>query len=541
MSYVALARKYRPKTFAEMVGQEHVLKALINALNNGNLHHAYLFTGTRGVGKTTVARIFSKCINNESGITATPDLESQIAKDIDRGSFVDLIEVDAASRTKVDQTRELLENIHYPPSQGRFKVYLIDEVHMLSSHSFNALLKTLEEPPEHIKFLLATTDPQKLPITIVSRCLEFNLKHIPLEQLEKQLTTVLDKETIEHDQGAVHLLAKAGKGSMRDVLSITDQAIAYTNRVIHKEKTASFLGITNRDQFALLVRAIIAGDAKAILKAVDTLAQFLPNYQQLLDDLLLHFQQASIVQMVPDYHLPDQDNNALAREIADKMTPENIQLYYQLALRGKKELDLVVYERSGLEMILLRMLTFSPVVRQNQIKKVTEETQQEAQVSALPVKEQTTEKKEKTPLKLNNLTNDDWLDLYNSVTITGFAYQIIGHAELVESQEDRIVFLIGEKHNELLDTTYQTQIREALEQLFEKDTIQVVFQVQPEAPENSPLMTKKLRHKQVKKQEKELVEQDSEVKALMDQFDATVVETRAVRPEPEKDKPEGQS
>ena len=530
MSYLVLARKYRPKTFEEMVGQEHVLKALINALNGGSLHHAYLFTGTRGVGKTTVARIFAKCLNNEAGVTATPDLTSQTSQDIDKGNFVDLIEVDAASRTKVEQTRDLLENMHYPPSQGRFKVYLIDEVHMLSSHSFNALLKTLEEPPEHVKFLLATTDPQKLPITIVSRCLQFNLKQIPLAQIESQLTKVLSEESIEHDARAVQLLAKAGKGSLRDALSITDQAVAYTNRKIFSEEISSFLGVTDRNQIKPLMDAIIEGDTKAVIQAVDTLSQFITDFHHLIDDLLLLFQQAAIIQQVPDYHLPDQDDNHLANSLATKMTPENIQLYYQIALRGKQELDIVANERSAVEMILLRMLVFSPAKKQEQVTESLSKEQETEPESRPATKEQPTEQQHKKPIEADsNLSNEDWVELYSNVKLDGFALQILGHAELVEHKPGHIVFNIGEKHKNLLTTEYTKQIKTALSLLLEQDPLQVIFEVQEGAPESSPLMVKKRRKQQAKEKEQELIEQDPEVKALMDQFDATIVKTSATQ------------
>lgn len=532
MSYLVLARKYRPKTFEEMVGQEHVLKALINALNGGSLHHAYLFTGTRGVGKTTLARIFAKCLNNEAGVTASPDLTSGTSQDIDRGSFVDLIEVDAASRTKVEQTRDLLENMHYPPSQGRFKVYLIDEVHMLSSHSFNALLKTLEEPPAHVKFLLATTDPQKLPITIVSRCLQFNLKQIPLAQIEQRLTDVLDQESIDHDAQAVQLLAKAGKGSLRDALSVTDQAVAYTNRKLFSKDISAFLGVTDRNQIQPLIHGIIAGNAKAVIQAVDTLSQFLVDFHNLVDDLLLLFQQAAIIQQVPDYQLPDQEDNQLATELAEKITPENIQLYYQIALRGKKELDLVTNERSAVEMILLRMLVFSPIQKPGQAI-VSQPPRQEAEPTKRPVTEQpqhSQKQQEEEPItKKDKLTNDDWVELYTSVQLDGFSLQILGHAQLVEYQPQHLVFMIGEKHQSLLNAEYRKQINAALSLLLQQETLQVDFQVQPEAPELSPLMVRKHRKQQAKEKEQELVEQDPEVKALMDQFDATIVNTSATQ------------
>src|SRR3954468_15951186 len=301
MSYQVLARKWRPRSFREMVGQTHVLKALINALDSQRLHHAYLFTGTRGVGKTTIARIIAKCLNCETGITSTPCGEGSVCREIDEGRFVDLIEVDAASRTKVEDTRELLENVQYAPSRGRFKVYLIDEVHMLSTHSFNALLKTLEEPPPHVKFLLATTDPQRLPVTVLSRCLQFNLKRLPVALISEHMAKVLDAEKISYDVPALRLVAQAADGSMRDALSLLDQLIAFGGGNGEEAAARGMLGTIDRDHVTHLARALATGDAGKVLEAARTLEEFSPDYGQVLDDLAALLTRLALQQLVPGY------------------------------------------------------------------------------------------------------------------------------------------------------------------------------------------------------------------------------------------------
>jgi DNA polymerase-3 subunit gamma/tau len=360
MSYQVLARKWRPGKFAEMVGQEHVLRALINALDNERLHHAYLFTGTRGVGKTTVARIFAKSLNCESGVSAEPCGHCSACVEIDEGRFVDLIEVDAASRTKVEDTRELLDNVQYAPTRGRYKVYLVDEVHMLSAHSFNALLKTLEEPPPHVKFLLATTDPQKLPATVLSRCLQFNLKRLSPDLIVGHLEYLLKQEGIETDAVASRLLARAADGSMRDALSLMDQAIAFGGGTVREGDVRTMLGSIEQGHVIALLQALASQDGPGLLAVVDELSQQAPDYEGLLADLIHYLQQLAVAQIVPeavDEHL-DQRERVL--ELANRLSAEDVQLYYQIALIGRRDLMLSPDLRAGLEMILLRMLAFRP-------------------------------------------------------------------------------------------------------------------------------------------------------------------------------------
>ncbi|WP_251979035.1 DNA polymerase III subunit gamma/tau [Salinicola avicenniae] len=360
MSYQVLARKWRPRTFHELVGQEHVSRALVNALDQGRLHHAYLFTGTRGVGKTTLARILAKCLNCEQGVTSVPCGQCETCRDIDNGRFVDLIEVDAASRTKVEDTRELLDNVQYAPTQGRFKVYLIDEVHMLSTHSFNALLKTLEEPPPHVKFLLATTDPQKLPVTVLSRCLQFTLKNMPPERVVEHLTRVLEAESVNFEPQALWLLGKAADGSMRDAMSLTDQAIAFGHGEVRREDVAAMLGTLDHAHLISLAEALADIDAERLLAEVAALAEQGPDFAGVLDEIAGLMHRLAIAQMVPNALDNGHGDREQLLALAGRFTAEDVQLYYQIALQGRGDIDSAPDTRTALEMTLLRMLAFRP-------------------------------------------------------------------------------------------------------------------------------------------------------------------------------------
>lgn len=360
MSYQVLARKWRPKNFHELVGQDHVQRALVSALDNNRLHHAYLFTGTRGVGKTTIARIIAKCLNCETGITSRPCGECSSCREIDEGRFVDLIEVDAASRTKVEDTRELLDNVQYAPSRGRFKVYLIDEVHMLSTHSFNALLKTLEEPPPHVKFLLATTDPQKLPVTVLSRCLQFNLKNMPPERVVEHLTHVLSAEQIPFDEASLWLLGRAADGSMRDALSLTDQAIAFGQGQINASQVSEMLGLVDQRHVTALIEHLINRDAQALLQEAARLSEQAADFETTLADMALYLHRMAIAQLLPDAVDNGLGDKAQVLNHASKMTAEDVQLYYQIAIKSQEDLRLAPDPRTGFEMALIRMLAFAP-------------------------------------------------------------------------------------------------------------------------------------------------------------------------------------
>ncbi len=359
MSYQVLARKWRPRSFAEVLGQGHVLKALTNALDGDRLHHAYLFTGTRGVGKTTLARVFAKALNCERGVGSTPCGECAACREIDEGRFVDLIEVDAASRTKVDETRELLDNVPYAPTRARYKVYLIDEVHMFSNHSFNALLKTLEEPPPHVKFLLATTDPKKLPVTILSRCLQFNLTRLSVAQLAEHLAKVLDAEQVPFEPAALTLVAQAAAGSVRDALSLLDQAIAHGAGRVDTGEVAMMLGTIDQDRVLGLVETLAAGDGRALIERARELGSYVPDYAQVLAEMLSLLRRVAVVQALDDAAAEvESDPRVIA--LAARIAADECQLYYQIALTGRRDLPYAPDMEAAFEMILLRLLAFRP-------------------------------------------------------------------------------------------------------------------------------------------------------------------------------------
>lgn len=360
MSYQVLARKWRPKNFKQLLGQDHVMQALVNALDNDRLHHAYLFSGTRGVGKTTIARIFSKSLNCDSGIGSEPCGECSSCLEIDQGRSLDLLEIDAASRTGVDDMRELLENVQYAPTHGRFKIYLIDEVHMLSKHSFNALLKTLEEPPEHVKFLLATTDPQKLPVTVLSRCLQFNLKRMRLEQIEQHLAFILAAEDINFDDRSLLLLAQAADGSMRDALSLLDQAIAYGAGKIEVSQVASMLGTVSSNFIVSILEQVLNNDAKAALKIVQEMHQAAPDYQRICADLISLLYHLALFQRDEKSITHVDPYQQDIKRLSPLIKPEMIQLYYQIMLNGRVDLEIAPNEAQGFDMLVLRLLAFTP-------------------------------------------------------------------------------------------------------------------------------------------------------------------------------------
>ncbi|UGB44350.1 DNA polymerase III subunit gamma/tau [Frateuria edaphi] len=361
MSYQVLARKWRPRKFVELVGQEHVVRALTNALDTGRMHHAYLFTGTRGVGKTTIARIFAKSLNCERGESADPCGECAVCTAVDAGRFVDLLEIDAASNTGVDDVREVIENAQYAPARGRFKVYLVDEVHMLSKPAFNALLKTLEEPPPHVKFLLATTDPQKLPVTVLSRCLKFNLKRLLPEQISGQMRHILEAEKIVYEDAAIGELARGADGSLRDGLSLLDQAIAYGGGALNADDVRAMLGSVARGQVLGVLDALADGDGSRLMAECERIASYSPDFGGVLDDLAATLHRAQLMQLVPGYHAQSdgEDAESLAA-LAERMQPEDVQLYYQIATTGRRDLALAPDARTGFEMALLRMLAFRP-------------------------------------------------------------------------------------------------------------------------------------------------------------------------------------
>ncbi|MBA6327231.1 DNA polymerase III subunit gamma/tau [Colwellia sp. MB02u-6] len=381
MSYQVLARKWRPKSFSELMGQEHVVTVLVNALTQQRLHHAYLFTGTRGVGKTTIARIFAKSLNCETGITARPCGICDACVDIDQGRFVDLLEIDAASRTKVDDTREILDNVQYAPTRGRYKVYLIDEVHMLSRSSFNALLKTLEEPPEHVKFILATTDPQKLPVTVLSRCLQFHLKALTIKQISDKIIEILTKETVSFDDESIAMLAKAARGSMRDCLSLTDQCIAQGNGHITRNDVQQMLGGVDRDWVFKIIIALLKQDSAALMQLSLVIASYAPSYSRLSADLIQLLHQIAMTQVVKaNFSLPVEHQQLLTR-FCQLMSPEDVQLYYQIVLTARKDLPYADDEQAAFDMMLLRLLAFKPVVNSHNLPEAGNEISNDISLS----------------------------------------------------------------------------------------------------------------------------------------------------------------
>lgn len=373
MSYQVLARKWRPQRFSELVGQNHVVSAITHALENNRLHHAYLFSGTRGVGKTTIARIFAKSLNCEEGQSANPCGRCDTCLSIEQGHYVDLLEIDAASRTKVEDTRELLDNVQYKPTRGDYKVYLIDEVHMLSKHSFNALLKTLEEPPPHVKFLLATTDPQKLPVTILSRCLQFNLKALSREQISEQLAHILTQESIPYDNGGIDLLARAANGSMRDALSLTDQAIAQGDNQVAAKIVADMLGLMDKQLLIKLLHAIVSNDKAAVLAGIEKIAEQAPDYANVLAELSSLLHQIALTQWVPEACKLETTSAKALYQLAKSIPPEHVQLLYKFVLEGKQELAYSIDGKTCLEMTAIRMMSFSPIAKLSDTNSVVQQ------------------------------------------------------------------------------------------------------------------------------------------------------------------------
>jgi DNA polymerase-3 subunit gamma/tau len=458
MSYLALARKFRPRSFAELVGQEHVARALGNALTQGRVHHAFLFTGTRGVGKTTIARILAKCLNCDTGVTATPCGKCASCKEIDEGRFVDLLEVDAASRTKVDDTRELLENVQYSPTRGRYKVYLIDEVHMLSTHSFNALLKTLEEPPPHVKFLLATTDPQKLPVTVLSRCLQFNLKRLPVGLISEHLVKVLDAEKVPADAAAVRLVAQAADGSMRDALSLTDQLIAFGGGKVEEQGARAMLGTIDRDHVTKLARALAAGDAPKLVESARALEEFSPDYGQVLDDLASLLTRVALRQLVPDYEGDELFDTGLLDEIAAAIPGEDVQLYYQTAILGRRDLGFAPDPRTGFEMTLVRMLAFRPAAAGagagsgSQARSAASGTASSAAAAASIVR----------PSSAGPIDPVQWARVVGDLDVSGAARQLAANCALIEHKGNALSLVLDARSAALNTPANRDRLIQAL-------------------------------------------------------------------------------
>ncbi len=589
MAYLALARKWRPKAFSEVVGQGHVVKALSNALNSGRVHHAFLFSGTRGVGKTTLARIFAKSLNCEEGVSAEPCQKCSTCVSIDEGRYIDLIEVDAASRTKVDETRELLENVQYAPTSGKYKVYLIDEVHMLSGHSFNAFLKTLEEPPEHVKFLFATTDPQKLPVTVLSRCLQFNLRAMRPEQIENQLVKILSSEEIEFDQAALHAMAKAADGSMRDGLSLLDQAIVQGAGTVTSADVESMLGTIKAEHSNALLAALASQSADQIMQVVADMADHAVDFSAALDELLMQLYNVSLAQIAPNSFNAKELDSSIITDLSKSINPETIQLYYQIGLIGKRDIALAPSLRVGFEMALLRMLAFEPnnsgesVGGQSTVTKpiangssapqkaapsVTEtkpeipaqvneartieraeqaQHQQpapvqvqpqaaEVQTSSAPVPERVQEVQPE-PLTTNNpqasaiavtlAGNNEWGELVEQTNLQGFSKQLAMHCACEKLSDDLIQLSLSAKTQHLFKPERLADIQTEVQLISQAKTI-VELEVEESDKETPAACLERLGFEQLE-QTKQNLQNDPGVKALMSEFGATINE-QSIKP-----------
>lgn len=528
MSYQVLARKWRPRNFSELVGQEHVLQALTNALDNDRLHHAYLFTGTRGVGKTTIARIFAKSLNCETGVSAKPCGECSTCQEINQGRFVDLIEVDAASRTRVEDTRELLDNVQYAPTRGRYKVYLIDEVHMLSTHSFNALLKTLEEPPPHVKFLLATTDPQKLPATVLSRCLQFNLKRLQLPLIRDYLAGLLEQEKITFEVPALQRLSRAADGSMRDALSLLDQAIAYGSGSVKEAEVRAMLGSIEHLYIVHILEALSAVDAEKLLLSVNEAAERAPDFDTILNELLSLLQQIALAQNVPEAVDENLEARDMVLELAHKMSPEDVQLFYQIGLIGRRDLYLSPEPRGGLEMVLLRMLTFRPAgiapaggpqLSQN---RNTDGSVPAAASSAPAVRQQTTKPK---PVAVDSTS--DWRTLVEALPLKGMLRELAMHCDCQSKTDTRWALVLDESHRQLLSDERRQRLQQSLcEALCQ--SIQLVIEVSGEAIETPAAQQQRESDERQASAVAEIAA-DPNIKAIQDAFGATL-HTESIRP-----------
>jgi DNA polymerase-3 subunit gamma/tau len=509
MSYQVLARKWRPRAFKDMIGQEHILRMLANALEQKRIHHAYLFTGTRGVGKTTIARILAKCLNCETNMTATPCGTCPTCRAIDAGQFLDLYEVDAASRTKVEDTRELLDNVLYPPTQGRYKVYLIDEVHMLSNHSFNALLKTLEEPPEHVKFLLATTDPKKLPVTILSRCLQFHLKRITPEQITAHLEHICRAENIAYEVPALEKLAKAADGSMRDALSILDQAIAYGQGSVKKQEVHSMLGSMAQDDLVPLIESLALQDGKALFAKITHLTEQAPDYADVLEELISILHRIALAQIIPDT-----TSDESIRQLTQKITPEDVQLYYQIALLGRRDLAYSPSPQQGFEMVMLRMLAFNPGI-QSQTSTAIPSTvnKPQTQSTATPAAQQTAKAVVTTGLA-------DWRDMIPKLGLSGMTHALASNCTLEKIDGNKVTLVIAQNHAAMINTSSKERLTEALSR-FMNQTVTVDFNITT-SELVTPIKQQQVEHTNQLAIAKSTMLNDPKVKQLLEMYDATL-------------------
>lgn len=547
MAYQALARKWRPRNFDQIVGQEHVVKALTHALLSGRMHHAYLFTGTRGVGKTTLARILAKAINCDNLQGFNPCGECPICREVDEGCFVDLLEVDAASRTRVEDTRDLLENVQYAPNQGRYKVYLIDEVHMLSGHSFNALLKTLEEPPPHVKFLLATTYPQKIPVTVLSRCLQFNLKHLTPEQIRNQMSMILGEEHISFEQNALHALARAADGSMRDGLSLLDQAIAHGGGTLDEASVSLMLGTVARTHVFDLLNALADGNAAALLERIAVLAALTPNFPDVLHNLLTVLHHAALAQWVPEAIHHDDDAGEI-QLLANRISAEDLQLYYQIALIGQRDLPLAHNSRSGFEMIMLRMLAFRPLPTRDAEKIPTQHVAPKPAVPAQATAHKTaplstasiahavketapapsvikpaasTPPARPTDEQAPEQTRDDWAHTIQAMGLSGLSLQLARNCTLKSLNETQIMLALDPGFAHCRTPGLEAQLERRLNSYYQRP---IKLHIQVEEPiHETPATQIANRQKAQQHLAETSIEEDDNVRQFIDRMDARII------------------
>jgi DNA polymerase-3 subunit gamma/tau len=557
MSYQVLARKWRPKSFETLVGQDHVVRALSNALEQNRLHHAYLFTGTRGVGKTTLARILAKSLNCETGITAKPCGVCNSCVEIDKGRYIDLIEVDAASNTQVDAMRDLLDNAQYAPTAGRFKVYIIDEVHMLSKSAFNAMLKTLEEPPSHVKFILATTDPQKVPVTILSRCLQFNLRQMAGTYIVSHLQNILGQEGIQYESSALHLIARAADGSMRDALSLTDQAIAYGSQTVNETEVRAMLGAIDQSYLYQLLEALLSGDGPALLAQAKMMDERSIAFEAALNDFAQVLHQIAIAQTVPETVANDLPERELLLSFAQRIPAETLQLYYQIALLGRRDIGLAPDEYAGFTMSLLRMLAFTPTDETANSKVATptdtvfSPKKPESEHQRTPNDLETNQSKFNKPqfskplteggapsilskagAPLENVVSEtppdtastasfkgNWRGLVDELKL-GLARELAKHCELISYDEDSISLSVPESQKHLLSTHYQEKLSSAIAQYFDKK-IKLQFNIGGSG--NTPAKQIMQEKAQAQASAEASIEQDTFVQSLIQDLGATII------------------
>ena len=556
MSYQVLARKWRPRNFQQMVGQAHVVRALVNALEADRLHHAFLFAGTRGVGKTTVARILAKCLNCEKGVTSEPCGTCSACTEIDEGRYMDLIEVDAASRSKVDETRELMDNVQFSPGRGRYKVYLIDEVHMFSEKSFNALLKTLEEPPPHVKFLLATTDPQKLPVTVLSRCLQFNLKRLPREEIAAQLEKIASEEGVEHEAGAVRLIAAAADGSMRDALSLLDQALAYGGGKLLADDVKAMLGTIDTRHVHTLLEALARDDGPAVMEHVEAMAAEATDFVEALAELVSELQRVAVLQVVPEAAGGDEGFAEGRRRLAELLSPEEVQLYYQMAIMGRRDLPLAADPRGGFEMALLRMLAFRPAAapasggqgggqsgesgnargstpasstRAPRAVEARPVSAERAPEMAAPAPESGVAEPEPpaAPAVERDIRPDAWSEEIEAMGLVGLTRELAANCAVRSVAPGRITLQLAPGHAQLSTPRIKEKLVRALERYCGRRIKVDIEMVSPEA--ETPALTQRRLCEERHQAAVQAIEGDPMVQAICDAFD-TSVEPNLVKP-----------